>query len=245
MLDKQKVEEDLATNKITSRKQADAKIEALEQQHAQKMKKIALDQNKEELTMLQNQTTASKNTFDGIGNYAAEAAGKARQEWQNFGNTGKTVVTAFQNQGATAFQNFGASVVNHSQSASAILKQFFLGALADIAEAQGKLYLAMGLVDPSKAAAGAALLALSGILRALAGSGSSGSIGGGGGGSSSSTAAATTATTAAAQQPTGNLTVQVMGDYLNTAQTQRTLLQAVRDATDQTGFSYSFVNGNT
>ena len=32
--------------------------------------------------------------------------------------------------------------------------------------------------------------------------------------------------------------MNIQGDYLNTAETQRTLVQAIQNASDQTGFQY-------
>jgi len=95
------------------------------------------------------------------------------------------------------------------------------------------------------------LLALSGLLRSAAGGASSslgastgGGGGGGGGGGATASTEATPATatdlqnTAAAQGPQKNVTIQVQGNYFETEQTKRTLMEMIRQETDATSFSY-------
>jgi len=245
-LEIRKIDQQLANGEIANRKIADQKKVALAKGLNNELKKEDKDYAAEHKQMLQNQLDESQTVFDGIANAAKKAAGNATADIQNFGKQGEIVTSTFQKEGTASFEAFGKAAVDHSQSASEIMKGFFLNALADMAQAEGELFLVAGLADPSKLAAGAALLALSGALRAMASStgagSSSSSLGSYGGGSSAgggtSSAADSTSPAAAAATPTGSLTINIQGDYLNTQETQRTLLQAVRDATDQTGFQY-------
>jgi hypothetical protein len=224
-------------------KRKHALLEQHEKQHQQKMLQIERNRFREQEQMNENYLNDSQNAADGVGRAWEYTARKAEIEAQQFGKVGLQVVQSIQKNGESAFQSFGDSIVTHSKSASQIMKGFFLNTLADIAESQGKLYLAMGLVDPTKAAAGAALLVLSGVLRALAGqAGGGGGIGGGGGGGGGgyvgASSSSQTAQNPPEQQAQGQLVVNIQGDFLSTEESQRKILQVVRDATDSTDFKY-------
>ncbi len=239
-LDKKKIRQQLANGEIADRKLAEQKELAIDKDLHNKKKQYDKEYQREHKQMLQNMLDDSKNVYQGIANAAKSEASQATEDLHNFGKQGQIVTSTFKKEGVASFQAFGKAAVDHSQSASEIMKGFFLNALADMAQAEGELFLVAGLADPSKLAAGAALLVLSGALRAMAGSagGSSGGSYSGGGGGGGYSSAADTSSPAAQAQPTGNLTINLNGDYLNTAETQRTLLQSIRDATDQTGFQY-------
>ena len=121
-----------------------------------------------------------------------------------------------------------------------------LNSLADIAEAQGDLLLASALVNPLNAAAGAALLVLSGVLRGAAGSaGSSSGVGsssGGGGGVATSATDSGLTTQPALSTPSKAVTIQVQGNYFETDATKRTLMDMIRSETDATDFKYTQIN---
>lgn len=239
-LKKRKIEEDYETGKIPNKEVRDAMLEELEAQHQERMLEHRRMAEAENERMDENRLRSAENTFDGIGRAAEVSARRANASLNNFGKTGMMVMGVIQKRGAEAFEMFGKAAVDHSMTASQIMKHFFLNALADMAEAQGKLYLAAGLVDPSKLAAGAALLVLAGALRAMSGGGGA-SFGGGGGGYSGGDIGGAYS---AADQPRAqaeekkSVTVQIQGDFLNTEETQRKLLQYVRDATDATDFKY-------
>ncbi len=145
-------------------------------------------------------------------------------------------------RGSESFQALGQAAIDHSQSASTIMKGFFLNSLGDIAQAQGELYLAMGIMDPVALAAGAGLLVLAGILHGLAGSaggGSSSMSGGGGGGGAASGYDSGTNSAAAANAPEQKtVTVQVMGHYFESDQTKTHLMDMLRSVTDATDYKY-------
>ena len=245
-LDKRKINQQLANGEIADVQLANAKkaaIDAIDKDLANKKRQYLMDERAEHKKMLQNMVDDAQNMSQGISAAAHQASANAIDDLQNFGKQGQLVTDTFKKEGSSMFQSFGQAAMDHSKSASEIMKGFFLNSLADIAQAEGELFLVAGLADPTKLAAGAALLVLSGVLRSMAGStgaSSSSSMGsyGGGGGSTSSAADSSAAGSQAQASPTGNLTINIQGDYLNTQETQRTLLQAVRDATDQTGFQY-------
>lgn len=237
-----KVESDYDNGKITSTKMRDQKLEQLQKQYTNDVLKLRKQEKKEYDQMLQNQLDEATTVFGGISAAAQKSSHDAQVALLNFGATGVMVMDTIKTRGTQAFEDFGKAIVDHSQSASQIMRGFFLNALADMAESQGKLFLAAGLFGNSaELAAGAALLVLSGVLRAEAGGGGSsiggGYSGGGYGSSSASDTAATAAPVAQAQEQKG-VTVQIMGDFLSTDQTKRQLLQYVRDATDATDFKY-------
>lgn len=245
-MEKQKIDEDMARKGIKDAELIRNKKEQIDLELLNKEKAYDKDYQKEHSAMLQNQLNESKNVFDGIANAARVQSDKATQDLKNFGKQGELVTSTFEKEGTSAFESFGKAAVDHSQSASQIMKGFFLNSLADIAQAEGQLFLVAGLGgNYAQLAAGAALLTLSGVLRALAGAaggggGSIGSLGSSGGGSSSSASGSVVGSTSptAASGQMGSLTLNIQGDYLNTAETQRTLLQAIQNATDQTGFQY-------
>lgn len=239
-LKKQQLEMDLATGKITSRQQLNEMLLLEDQLYYDRLREIEAQSEAQHERMEENKLRASQNTFDGIGRAAEVTAARATRDLNNFGKQGMMVMDTLKRRGADAFEAFGRAAVDHSQSASQIMKGFFLNSLADIAQAQGQLYLAAGLVDPTKLAAGAALLALSGALRAMAGSaggggdsfGSYGGAGGGYGGGASSQMEP------AKEEPKKSVTLNIMGHYMESDQTKTWLMDQIRSATDATDFKY-------
>jgi hypothetical protein len=206
------------------------------------------EEKAEHKAMLQNELDDSKNFWDGFANAAKVSTSQAKEDMNDFGKQGKATFDTIKSHSVSAFEEMGKAVVDSSKSASEIMRDMFLGALADIAIQKGEVLLAESVYPPNPIglAAGAGLIALGGAIKAMAGGGASSSstssAGGGGGGGSYggvSSAADAAASPQQVQGPAaGNLTVNIQGDYLNTQETQRTLLQAVRDATDRTGFQY-------
>lgn len=203
----------------------------------------------EEQRMNDNRLRSAKTMYEGFSAASAKSAHDAMGGMTAMGKLGQTTFTVMQKRGGEMFQNLGKAAVDGSMSAADVMKGFFLNALGDIAQSQGEMYLAMGLAPGGQGylAAGAGLLALSGVLHALAGSsggssssysGGGGSLGGGdvGGGPSSSTSSATPA--AAPPTPQKAVTIQVMGHYFETEQTKTALMDMVRSATDATDFKY-------
>jgi hypothetical protein len=252
MVAAQKAKIEFETNRkdVQEAQMADQKIAELDRKLAQDKIKDEKDYQKEYAQMLQNQLRESKSVFGGIANAAKVSANKASADFNSFGHQGEIIMSTFSKNGETMFEDFGKAAVDHSQTASQLFKSFFLNSLADMAQMEGEMLLLSGLINPGAFAAGAALLALSGAIRAMAGSGGGSSTSSYSGGGAAVGAAGSIGSAGGmagggimppdAAQPSnaGSLTVNIQGDYLNTAETQTTLLQAIRNATDQTGYQY-------
>lgn len=208
----------------------DNQMLALEQKHEEEIKALREKNQRAATSFVEGYAQAQKRSMD------AQTQGMKRMAV-----LGTQTFNALQKNASTAFQAMGKAAIDHSQSAGQIMKGFFLNSLADIAQAQGELYLAMGLMDPAALAAGAGLLALSGVLRALAGGGGGSSMGGGGGGSLGGGAALDQpASSQPAQQsaPAKSVTLNIQGHYMETDQTKTWLMDQIRSATDATDFKY-------
>jgi hypothetical protein len=131
------------------------------------------------------------------------------------------------------------------------MKSAFLGMIGETAQHYGEMILLESIFPPNPLglAAGAALIAFGSAISSLAGS-SSASVstgGGGGGGGGAISAEAPTATgpgdissnLMAQQQPQRNVTVNIAGNYLNTQESQRTLMETLRNESDATGFTFN------
>jgi len=222
-------------------------IDALEQEHLEQQREHMRQYNAEYGRMLDNQLKMAQSFGDGFSGSARKAYHDAMGGMTQMARLGQTTFNVMKNRGSEMFQSFGKAAIDGSQSAADIMKGFFLNALGDIAQRQGELYLAMGLIPGQQEylAAGAALLALSGVLHALGGSSgaSAGSsisdVGGGGGGGGGIGGSDTSGSQAAAQAtPQKSVTVQIMGHYFETEQTKTKLMDMIRDATDATDFKY-------
>ena len=133
------------------------------------------------------------------------------------------------------------------KEAAKAMKAAFLNMLADRAEGEGQLKIASGLFPPNPGmlASGAALLALGGFLRSAAGDGGGAAIGGagGGGGGFAPTQIAevqqdTRPEIASAEKKGRSVTIAIAGNYFETEQTRRALVEMIRAETDATAFQY-------
>lgn len=240
----------VALGKMTQA-QADLQRYELTKQSEADLNALRARYDEERIRALQNFAA----TATGAANqFAAGFKAAAAQSAQSFGAMNKVGAAAFNSiKGAatTAFTNLGQGFVNMangSESAADVLKGFFLGALADIAQAQGAILIA-NIYNPAAMAAGAGLLVLSGVLRALASSSKAGA--GAGGAIGAATAPATggagytsSAADMGARPDLGDgtrrrdVTLVIQGNYFETEQTKRTLMEMIRAETDATGFSY-------
>lgn len=211
----------------------------------------------ERLKLDANYLANSKNMYQGIQRAAQTQANSARAELQDYGKMGTTVYKGLSKTATDSFGAIGAAMVtqgNVAQAAADAMKKAFLGFIGEAATHYGEMLLLEGIFPPNPPmiAAGAALIALGGALGALAGGGgASVSTGGGGGGGGSTgalgpsqaspTQSLTDQSQAASQQQQTQRTVSVniAGNYLNTQESQRTLMEVMRNETDATGFQYN------
>jgi hypothetical protein len=183
---------------------------------------------------------------------------QAQADLGNLAKQGEFVSGVLTSHLVSAFTEIGKG----SKNGADIMKGFLLGTLADIALQYGTVLTSMGigLGDPVKIAAGAALLALGGLLKGLAGSQggattvSSGASSGGsaasyGGGREFSTPGSTqtadkltpmdsTETVSQQEQKKKTVTVQIQGNYFETEETRRKLMDMIRSESDATDFRY-------
>jgi hypothetical protein len=137
------------------------------------------------------------------------------------------------------------SLAKGGKEAAKAMKAAFLNMLADRAEGEGQLKIASGLFPPNPGmlASGAALLALGGILRSAAGGGEGGSIGAADRAAAVSEGPRTDPEEFRRPDVTEDkkgksVTVAIQGNYFETEQTRRALLEMIRAETDATSFQY-------
>lgn len=239
-----------------ARKEGVEGTEIVEAQKAEIRAKYALDVQKigqdlvnDQIRVANQSAKANARTVDGFSKGWKSASLNASKDLGNFAKLGEISFNALNKNGKNAFIALGEG----SKTASEAMKSFMLNSIADIAEAQGEMLLASGIgsFNPIQIAEGGALLALSGLLRSVAGGGKGGigasSGGGGGGGGPSAPDLGTPSTfeslqTTEAQRPQKAVTIQVQGNYFETEQTKRTLMEMIRQETDATAFSYVQIN---
>jgi hypothetical protein len=179
----------------------------------------------------------------GVRAYAAEGT-------KNFDTVGKRSAMAmgiFMNQTTNALKEWGAG----TKTASEAIRGMMLGMIADMAEASGRFMMldafkTYPVINYPELAAGAGLVALSGFLGGMAGGSSSVGAGGGGGSGGFSGGALSDnsqmgETLTEDTQKKKAVHVEIHGNYLETEQTRRQLLEMIRQETDATNFSYSSV----
>jgi hypothetical protein len=247
----QKLDNDAKQKGLQNDKMVTAQKELIDKKYYSDLALLRKQNLREQEDTDQNALDNAKTLGDGISAAAHKSANEANRAFNDMGKQGTLVMQTILNEGKSSFQQLGKGIVDGSSDASDAMKSFFLNALADMAEAEGEMLLASGLVNPANFAAGAALITLSGAIRAMAsnaGGSTSSSFASGSGAASYSSGAYGTGEgygTGSSQSMSGpqmpekkEVTVQIMGDFLNTDQTKRLLLQYVRDATDATDFKY-------
>lgn len=202
-----------------------------------------------ELNALNNLAMAQQRTAAGFSAGFAAASKAASMNVFNFANLGRSAFSGLQ---GTIMAGYDA-LASGSEDAGEAMKKFFIGAIADKAAAAGAAMILESIWPPNPVAAagGAALVALAGTLKRLAG-------GGGGGGVTMPTVAASAAPeptgsfggfgSTMSPEPTGSqrqrsVTVSIAGNYLDTEQSRRYLLEAIRQETDATDFRYQQIGG--
>ena len=217
----------------------------LEIQKNEKLTQLDNELDQKKMMARENQLRHAQSTNEKFVAGFRLAADQQAKALNDAGNKGQKTFGLLKNSAKQAFIDMGSG----AKSGSEAIKSFFLGALADMAEMQGEALLAKGMSSmggPQDLAAGAALLALSGAIRAMAGSGGGGAGGGGGGGGGG--AAATGADLAGgggteAMKPTKEeqqkkaVTVAIQGNYFETDQTRTRLMEMIRESGDYTDFN--------
>lgn len=228
--------------------QLEAQLVELQRTRAAELARIDFDLQDKRIKALDNFAQASQKTSQGFAAGFSAAAARASRDVGNFSVLGQTAFNAFQSSAKNALMDLGAG----SKSASEAMKGFFLNALASIAEAQGAIMLA-NIYNPASVAAGAALLVLAGFLRSQAGAAKSEA------GIGAATVSPTSMAESAAARESGgaglssaedvrpeltaakkerSVQIVVQGNYFETDQTRRQLMEMIRQETDATSFQY-------
>lgn len=229
-----------------TRDQAEAQSVELRKALVADLRTVEMKAEDERLRALQNFAQVSSQAAGGFVAGFKSAAAQASRDVGNFSKLGQTAFNSFSANAANAFMELGKG----TKSATEVMKSFFLNALADIAQSQGTIMLA-NIYNPAGMAAGAGLLVLAGLLRAMAGGGG----GGGGGALGSATISAGQSGgfgTGGAMAPAVDVSqpqleearrrrevqLVIQGNYFDTEATNRRLMEIIRSETDATGFSY-------
>lgn len=232
---------------LITAKQRDAQIA-----HNDAMLKMKLKQNedallKERERALDRYLKKSQNVAQGITRAFAVGSAKNKALLKDFGHTGQVVFDSFGKAATNAFVQIGKG----AQDGTEVMKKAFFGMLGEIAIEQGSVMLLSGIwpPNPPAIAAGAALLVLGGMLEGMSGGGGGGATAGGGFGGadiSPSYASNTTTDTSlqnAQQSYQKSVSVQIQGNYYDTEDTRRQMLEMIRRESDATDFKYSFIPG--
>ena len=210
------------------------------------------------IQLLKNYQENSETIFEGIGRAAQTTAAQAASDLKDFGKTGQEVMSSFQMHSQMAFEAMGEAIMkgqNVAESAAKAMRNIFLNVIADRAIQTGTLMIleAVWPPNPVEFAAGAGLIALGGALRSMAsdssgmvGSVSTGSIASGGESSAQATSTFSNSGQAVAVAPSSDqsqkvVNINIAGNYLETDQTRRMLIDLTRQESDATGFNYNHI----
>jgi hypothetical protein len=214
----------------------------LRAQAAEQIQKINENQYKNQESALQRQQQANQTFYSGWKNQSAQAAVALQKDQMTWAKAGAAANDTLTKTMAAGFIN----ISKGSKEALKAMKTQFFGLIADKAQAEGMLHLAAGILNPAEFGVGAALLALSGVIRGIAGgdlgSASGGASASGGGALSADNLAPPTTPPAElpaeAGKPQKTVTIAVQGNYFETESTRRALLEMIRSETDATSFQY-------
>jgi hypothetical protein len=257
----------ISSSLVLDNKQKYKLIEMENRLHQQQLQNLELETDKFRQKLLQQYVANSNKTFEGISRAFIANSAKMKLEQQDFGKRGNEMWNSLSSNATAAFTNMGAQMAqgkNIGEATADALKGVFLGMLGDRAIAEGSILLLSSIWPPNPLgiAAGSGLLALGGALKSLAGSGGAPSTGVGASpqavasGSAprlepvSSAAVSSQETKAEAigepipqmereQRAQKTVQVNIAGNYLETDQTKRMLMDLMRQETDATGFAYN------
>ena len=218
----------------------------LEIQKNERLTQLDNDLDQKKMQARENQLKHAQSTNEKFVQGFRLAADQQAKALGDAGAKGAKTFNILKSNAKQAFIDMGSG----AKSGSEAVKAFFLGSLADMAEMQGEFLLAKGLSSlggPQDIAAGGALLALSGAIRAMAGSGGGGGGAGGGGGGGGASADAGGGAGAGAgmadakpgkeEQAKKAVTVAIQGNYFETDQTRTRLMEMIRESGDYTDFN--------
>ncbi len=256
----------IEANTFLSTKQKKALEVAENNRFQQQMIHQDEDAMKTRIKLLQNYAHNSKNVFEGIeGSWRANTL-KMQKDQADMQKRGDEMWNSLSSNATSAFTTMGEQMAKGKDVASSTadaMKGFFLGFLGDRAIAEGTVMMLSGIWPPNPLAlgGGAALIALGGALKSVAGSSAAPSTAVGSpsiqaaasgaaaplvpvtsaSDTTNSTPSSTTATANMPQQQQVQrvVTVNIAGNYLETDSTKRMLMDLMRQESDATGFVYN------
>lgn len=250
----------IETNKALTSKQRGALAKLENDRFSESMQNNERETDTLRTQLLTNYVNNSTTAYNGISRAFEANTQKMKIQQADMGKRGNEMWNSLSTNATAAFSNMGAQMAAGKDIASATaeaMKGFFLGMLGDRAMAEGSMLLLSSIWPPNPLgiAAGTGLLALGGALKSLAGSGSAGSslpsspsVAASASGSapkivstdtSASDSMATPGMDQQQQRPQRTVQVNIAGNYLETDQTKRMLMDLMRQETDATGFAYN------
>lgn len=236
----------LEQGQLNSQDNIDARIE-LEKKYELEVKKIRQDMLDDDLRANEQQQKQNRGTTAGFEAGWKGAALTAKKTLGDTASMGKMANEGLTKTFVAGFKAIGSG----SEDAADAMKKAFFGYLSEKAMWAGEVMIAESIWPPNPLglAGGAALVALGAALGSMSGGGSSTSSPS----SSSSSASSTTSDTTSnlmtaptpdlqAPLPQRNVTIAVAGNYFETEQTKRTLMEMIRSETDATSFTYTQIN---
>lgn len=200
-----------------------------------------------EVASAQRRSIVAEGAWNKFAAGAALASAKAKKSLGDFSKFGESATTTLATAFGNAFQDIGTAGWQLGDA----MKKAMIGAIADIAQAKGRELIAASIWPPQPLglAAGAALIALGGVLRASVGAPSSVP---GGGATAGGSAAPETPKPVVGETPEPDkfeaekrkaVTIQVMGHFFETDETRRKLTEMIREESDATDFKILSVGG--
>lgn len=219
-----------------TKKRAQELILELENEKLMKLQSMAEKEKDLDTMVAENKVRLAQDTKSKIYASLDESGLKLKKEMNEWGARAVIAKGIMANNFASGFKAIG----DGSKSAGQAMGDAMAGAIGDMAENQGQLMLAAGLwpFNPMVLAGGAALMVLAGALKGRGGGGSVSAGGGGGGSISGGTITNPSIPPEVAQEKKKSVSIQVLGNYFETQETSRRLMELIRAESDATDFKY-------
>lgn len=238
-------------NELMDEQQKKDAILQTNQMEQMELNQLFAEKSQERIAILDRETAHAQGAANAFATGFENASRKSAENLSNFGNQGAMVFGMLTNHLESMFVQFGEG----SKKGTEIMRQEMFGLIADIAQYYGAMMLAAGIFPPNPPAiaGGAALLVLSGYLRARsrgAGPSFGGSFGFGGGAGVNPGGALGDGLDASSDnlQQTHKkkhaVHVEIHGNVFETDHTRTKIAEIVREAADATDFRISRVGSS-
>jgi hypothetical protein len=236
-LKKEQLDIEASKHELANRGAINDRLYELEAEKNARLLQFDNERSERMVTLYQNQANAQKTLTSGF----KAAAAQAVVDGKNMQKVGDVAFKSLTSHTVAYFKALG-----EGKNGGEAFKQMMFGVLGDIAMKKGEVMLAEGLGkmflgEPGGAGAageGAALIALGGALGAAASSGSSSNEAGAGPDSKNGPSYASQEGPTLTEQKKKTVTISVAGNYFETEQTKKRLMEMIREETDATDFKY-------